>query len=114
MRIAVVGSRDYAKPALVVAVLDKVKEQYGSFVVVSGAADGPDAIAAKWARRNGMEVVEYPADWSLGKGAGMKRNATIIADSTACIAFWDGVSAGTMDSIHRARKSGMSVQVFLA
>ena len=46
------------------------------------------------------------ADWErYGRGAGMIRNKQIIADADVVIAFWDGASKGTKNSVELARKA---------
>lgn len=113
-RVAIVGSREFHSADLVPHVLSRLLEQNGPFAVISGAAQGVDSLAAKWGNQNNLEVVEYPADWANDdKSAGVKRNAQIIGDCDCVLAFWDGISVGTADSIKRARKAGLPLQVFL-
>ena len=52
------------------------------------------------------------ADWDrLGKGAGIIRNSQIIERCTSVLAFWDGVSRGTLDSITKAIRAGKAVRI---
>ncbi len=83
-------------------------------LIITGGADGPDKLAEEWAKANGVECVVYPADWTLGPGAGIKRNGQIIDDADCLMAFWDGESPGTLDSIIRASKKKLKSQVILA
>lgn len=102
--IAVVGSRTIQDAQAVERVLDKILELNGPFVLVSGGADGADGIAETWARKKGLDTIVHPADWDQhGPKAGMVRNSQIINDADAVIAFWDGVSAGTLDSVRKAK-----------
>lgn len=109
MKIAIVGSRDFPDMGLVreyVASLPK------GTVVISGAARGVDRVAAEAARRRGLEVVEYPADWeNHPKVAGFLRNQQIVDACDNVVAFWDGKSKGTQDTIAKAKKSAKPVDV---
>ncbi len=42
-------------------------------------------------------------------GAGKKRNTQIIARADVVVAFWDGFSTGTRDSITKAKSRGIKV-----
>lgn len=77
------------------------------------ARTGADAIADKAARRLGLEVIRYPADWAtFGRRAGIVRNRLMLGLNPALvIAFWDGTSTGTKDTIEEARRRGIAVEV---
>jgi hypothetical protein len=47
-------------------------------VLIHGDARGVDKIAHSFAVENSWPVIRMPADWSLGKGAGMLRNAHMV------------------------------------
>lgn len=112
--IGVVGSRGIECSTKIEGVLNRILQQNGPFRLISGGADGPDSIAEQWARKNRLETVVHPADWENGGvQAGVKRNGLIISDSQVVIAFWDGVSNGTLDSIKRARTQKKQVLVYL-
>jgi hypothetical protein len=114
MKLAVVGSREFSKIDEVPRLLSMLHAQRPLTKIITGGADGPDKQAEEWAKTNGVECVVHAADWSLGEGAGIKRNGTIIDESEALMAFWDGESAGTLDSICRASKKKLPMQVILA
>lgn len=42
--------------------------------VISGKARGVDTLGERWAAANKISVERFPADWSLGRGAGFRRN----------------------------------------
>lgn len=109
MRLAVVGSRDYPTLGNVRAYVESLPQET---VIVSGGARGVDAVAEATARTRKMEVVVLRADWSTyGKAAGPMRNRVIVRDCDAMVAFWDGTSRGTADSIRAARAAGKPVTV---
>lgn len=107
-RIAVVGSRDYPN-------LDEVQqfvfEQERDTVIISGGARGVDTVAVNEAKRLHMPYEVYPADWSRGRRAGMLRNHDIVAKADEVVAFWDGVSAGTANTIQIATRVGKPVRI---
>lgn len=113
--VAVVGSRNYHNPSLIISILNQLVSHKDQIIIVSGGADGVDTLAEQWADTNGVEKKIFPADWDThGKSAGMKRNADIIAHADMVLVFWDGESAGTLDSIKKANSKNLFMQVYLA
>lgn len=109
-RVAIVGSRAYPAPERVEAYVRRLP---AGTVVVSGGAPGVDRTAEAAARARGLEVRVHLPDWKrLGKAAGYARNQTIVDDANRVVAFWDGVSRGTMHTIGLARRAGKKVVVF--
>lgn len=109
-RILVTGGRNFEDKAFVFAVLDRLKEQHMSMSVIVGDARGVDAIAAKWAKRRGVPIETYYADWSAwGANAGPMRNARMLlqGDPQLVVAFPGG--RGTADMIRRAERAGRRV-----
>lgn len=99
-RLCVSGSRAYANLDNVDRVLESLPT---SILVVHGGADGVDRRADEVARRLGMKVEIWSADWErYGKKAGPIRNRQMIATCDYLIAFWDGVSRGTASAIQAA------------
>jgi predicted PhzF superfamily epimerase YddE/YHI9 len=55
--------------------------EYGVIFIIHGKAKGADSFAGAWAFANGMDVAEYPANWSMyGKAAGYYRNLEMLED----------------------------------
>lgn len=112
MKVAIVGSRVHVDAIKVaIAVQRAVADLDASDTVISGGARGVDQWAEQAAKARGLHVVIHKPDWTLGRGAGMIRNAKIVADADMLLAFWDGQSKGTAHSIQLARKKGIPVQV---
>ena len=134
MRIAVVGSRTFpatkaqfdamsatrqqetldAGQAMVLSVLERALHTGDS--VVSGAAAGPDSWGVEAAEGLGFPTTEFPAAWrrpdgSTNRGAGFERNSTIVANADGVLAFYDGQSRGTLDTINKAKAAGKPVRV---
>jgi GH18 family chitinase len=100
-RIAIVGGRKFQDYELMKNSIDC----FPGDVVVSGGAIRADSLGARFAKENGLELVEYLPDWAkYGRRAGFVRNELIIKDSDVVYAFWDGKSKGTESSINLAKK----------
>lgn len=114
--VAVVGSRTFDDYARLERVLDALIESCdapaGTDVrIVSGGARGADLLAAAYAAERSYALAEFKPDWHKGGGAGIARNADIVKYCDRMVAFWDGASPGTRDSIQRARAAGKDVLV---
>ena len=67
-------------------------------------------MAKQWAKDNNIEIVEYLPDYSkYQRAAPIKRNTLIVEEADVVIAFWDGKSKGTKDSINKAKSLGKEV-----
>jgi hypothetical protein len=109
-RIAIVGSRDFPRRDLVEQFVGALPA--GS-IVVSGGARGVDSFAEEAARRRGLEVRVLRADWDrLGAKAGPIRNSELVANADRVVAFWDGKSRGTLDTVGKALAAGLPVEVY--
>lgn len=76
--------------------------------VVSGGARGVDSLAAIWAKKNKIELVEFFPKWKkYGKKAGLKRNKDMVDFCDILISFWDGKSKGTLQTIRYAKRTGV-------
>lgn len=83
-------------------------------ILVSGGALGVDTVAAAAGRVAGLTVVEHLPDYArYGRYlAPLERNSRIVNDCDRLVAFWDGESKGTLDSIEKAKARGLLVHVF--
>ncbi|HSY22343.1 MAG TPA: SLOG family protein [Polyangiaceae bacterium] len=109
-RIAIVGSRDFPDLDMVRRYVARLPQDT---VIVSGGAPGPDTVAENMADKLFLSKSIHKADWTRnGRAAGPIRNALVIEDCEALVAFWDGVSPGTLDIIRKAVKSGKPVRIF--
>lgn len=109
MKLAIVGGRDfndYKRLDAIVFELFKIRKgNIPEDSIISGGARGADALGKRYAKDRDLDYIEYPADWrKYGKSAGFKRNLQIVAACDIVLAFWDGVSGGTKDTIDKARQ----------
>lgn len=113
MKIAVVGGRDFTDRERLFTELDRARKLWGDFVVVSGGARGADQFAEGWAHARMLETEVYLPDYTKysGYAAPLIRNETIAQVCDRMIAYWDGKSRGTKDSIDRALLLGKRVHI---
>lgn len=133
VRLAVVGSRTYNDHQRIFrgidAYLERIRKQDIRFTlmqphqfrsmhvdIVSGGAEGVDTVASNYAMESlGRQAIEFPVtdeDWKrYGRAAGPRRNTQIIARATHVLAFWNGYSRGTGDSIKKARASKKPLRI---
>ncbi len=114
MQVAVVGSRTFSLPIQIETILDRLHGSIGPFVLISGGAAGVDSTAEQWATRRQLEKKIFPANWDQdGKKAGILRNTLIVEHADLILAFWDGVSPGTLDTIVKSKKKKKKIAVYL-
>lgn len=115
MNIGVVGSRTFEDYDLLKRTLDRVRLMFHErdIHIVSGGAQGADTLAEQYSNQVlGKQAKVFPADWkTYGRAAGFRRNQFIVDDSDMIIAFWDGCSRGTQNTMNRATKAGKPVLV---
>lgn len=112
MRLGVIGSRNFYDYNIVKIKLDRIHLKHPITCIVSGGAKGADSFGERWATENNINKDIYLPDWNkYGKRAGFIRNETIIVNSDAVIAFWDGKSKGTMNSLDLCEEYGVKYLV---
>lgn len=102
--VLVCGGRDYADLARFNSVMGRLNPQPTR--IVHGGARGADAMAAAWAKANGIYHQAYPADWkTYGVKAGPIRNGQMLKleKPNLVVAFPGG--RGTADMARRAREA---------
>lgn len=108
MKVAVIGSRNFND-------YEKVKQVLSTkniTLLVSGGAKGADTLGQKYAEEHDIETKIFLPDWEkYGKKAGFLRNSDIINESELVIAFWDGFSKGTLDSLKKAKKGNKNILI---
>lgn len=116
-RMIVAGGRDYSNQNIVNYYIDRVKDVCDSrglnLVIVCGMATGADTLGRNYAISNGLEVLEFPADWNkYGKSAGYVRNKEMGDVADSAIVFWDGRSKGSklmIDIMHELKKPVVAI-----
>lgn len=117
LRVGGVGSRDYKKLGLVHDFVDALPNT--GVLLVSGGAKGVDhafagGVSGKWRGKQTEIFKPQVADGCSREEyarAAYARNKTIAARSEILIAFWDGDSRGTANTIAHACSLGRTVFV---
>ena len=110
LHVAIVGSKNYLRQELVEAYVVALP---ANSVVVSGAAAGVDTFAEEAAKARGLETFIFHADWEkLGRRAGPIRNEQIIAHADRVVAFWNGRSRGTLNSLVLATRASLPIEIY--
>jgi hypothetical protein len=79
--------------------------------VISGGAKGVDTQAGLFANEYNISLKEIFPNYKKfsSKQAPIIRNTEIVESCDMLLAFWDGFSRGTLDTINKARKSGKNI-----
>lgn len=73
--------------------------------VVSGGADGVDAIGEEYAAKRDIDIKRFEADWdTLGDMAGPKRNSEMAAYADAAVIVRVDGSSGSSDMLRKAER----------
>lgn len=112
-RVLVTGSRTWDdEQGLRLELIAATTPHLPGAVIVHGACPtGADAMADLWASDMAVDVERHPADWSLGKSAGFRRNAEMVqAGADLCLAFIKDGSRGATHCADLAEKADIPVR----
>lgn len=109
-KLAIIGGRDFDDVDLL---NDEISKHIKNItLIVSGGARGADSLGEQFAIDNDIDTLIFKPEWDkYGRGAAFIRNKTIIENCDKVIAFWDGKSKGTKNSIDIAIKLGKTVKI---
>lgn len=114
MRVIIAGSRVLISPLTTFdAIEEAIAAGFEIGEIVSGDAPGPDRHGARWGEEHDIPVHVMPANWRMGRGAGMSRNVDMAVYAATgpkpggCILVWDGESKGTKAMEKIAKKFGL-------
>lgn len=106
MKLAIIGSRTC--PPIDI-------EQFLKYIpdtIVSGGAKGADTYAREFAKKKGLNLIEFlPQYDKYGRTAPLVRNKLIVEECDCLIAFWDGTSRGTKYTIDYAHQLGKPIKI---
>ncbi|QFT69664.1 hypothetical protein FIU93_22965 [Labrenzia sp. THAF35] len=126
VRVVVFGGRDFRDQDMMDAALDDFERDIGFAVLIEGEAQGADLRAKAWAKKRGIPVEPYPADWDdlshpdarvrtrrngteYDAAAGGRRNQQMIDEGRPdCGIVFPGGS-GTADMKDRCELAGIPV-----
>jgi hypothetical protein len=127
MRVLVCGGRDYSNQSHMFGVLSRFHAETPISVLIHGAAQGADRMAATWAKISGVLVYAYPASWSdishpdalirhtasgrpYDARAGYRRNQIMLERGRPELVLAFSGGRGTLDMIKRAKAAGLTVR----
>jgi hypothetical protein len=109
-KISIVGSRGFQDAKLLAATMARWKPS----LIISGGARGADMLGEQWAYANGIPTRIFKPS-GQGRAAFVRscfaRNTDIVEACDILVAFWDGESRGTQDSVQKGKKFGKVVHV---
>jgi len=113
MKLAIVGSRTFTDYILLEQIILANYDVNSIEQIISGGAIGTDTLAEKFGDKYKIPKTIFKPDWNLhGRSAGLIRNDLIIESADEVIAFWDGISKGTLYSINFAKKNNKKTIVY--
>lgn len=108
MRLVVTGGRDYCETTRIFAALDELHARRPISLLIEGEARGLDIRAKAWAKRRGIEVKPFPADWDrYDKAAGSIRNQEMIDEGVPDYGLVFPGGVGTADMRRRLVAAGI-------
>jgi len=112
MIYAVAGCRDYKHYEPIANIL-RTYIIFGRDTIVTGDATGIDTITDQFGKRNNIPVGTFKANWhKYDLAAGPIRNEKMIKECDELIAFWDGKSKGTRNSIGWAVEMRKPIHIY--
>lgn len=105
VKLAIVGSRNFFDYNLLCQTIAVYYAEKPISEIISGGAVGADSLAARWAKEFEVALTEILPEWDrFGKRAGFIRNEDIVKRADMILAFWDGESKGTQNSLSIAKR----------
>ena len=109
-RLLISGGRSHRLTPQAFDLLKKLNDKLKFTLLLNGMATGIDKEAREWAKKEGIPIKEFSADWSLGKRAGPLRNQLMVNElqSGDYAVFFMG-NRGTDGCYELARNSPASI-----
>ena len=111
MKIAIIGSRECGNINLERELVKRF-EILTNDTIISRGARGIDTLAAQFARKHGIKLLEFRPDYATyGRGATFVRNRLMVDMADVVVAFWNGSSRGSKYTIEYAKKKYVPVVI---
>ena len=123
MNLAIVGTRAFKDYSFLEETIDLIIKSEGlkEVVIISGEPEdtkkkiGADVLSITYAKNKGYRYIGFAPNWDMyGKPAGPIRNTEIVKSADLLIAFWNGISPGTKDTITKAQAKGIKVFTYIS
>jgi hypothetical protein len=112
LKVGIIGSRNFDDYDLLEESILEIVKLEDIDAIISGGARGADTLAEKFAVKHNKIKVIFKPNWIRYRSqAGFLRNTDIVETSDILIAFWDGKSSGTKDSISKAEKRNIPLYI---
>ena len=114
MNIGIVGSRTFTNYETLKKSMDKIVKDKEDVTIVSGGAKGADSLGAAYSVEilHKEPIIHKPDYERWGRyNAPKVRNTKIVEDSDLVVAYWDGYSGGTKDTIEKAYEFSKDILV---
>lgn len=118
MKVLVCGSRIFKDYATLNEALLEIHDKHKIDLIIQGGARGADDLGMKWAILQGIDFIQFDAEWNrYGKAAGHIRNKKMLdeGEPDLVVAFpLNGdlaASKGTKNMVNQARAAGVEVIV---
>lgn len=115
LKTAIVGSRDFNDYSF----MKEMLKHFNISSIISGGAIGADTLANRYAIEYNIPITIIRPNWypnkekkHIDKGAGIKRNLSIVEKAEQIIAFWNGKSPGTKSTIQFAKQQNKPYYIF--
>ena len=119
LKFGIIGSRNFIDKEFFICKVNEVIAIEGlPTLVISGGAVGADTLAEEWAKENAVEFQVFkPQHKDFPKSirrfaAPHARNTLIAEHSDVVIAFWDGQSTGSKDTVDKALSLSKKVYIY--
>lgn len=119
-RVLVCGGSKFNDYTLLESSLGKLFKTYSkdTIEIISGHAKGADSLGEKYADEHNLKCTIFEANWKkYGRAAGPIRNSQMLEyakqENPLVVAFWDGESHGTKDTITKAKKLNIRCEVIM-
>lgn len=110
MRVLVCGGRDFRDVTSVWETLDQLAKTAVIDCLIEGDQRGADRIAGHWAKRKGVTLLPFKADWSRGKRGGPERNQRMIDEGRPDLVIAFPGKEGTANMVRQARAYRIEVR----
>lgn len=113
IKLIIAGSRSITNFDIIKETFQKTHGDRKIYEIVSGRAIGVDLLGEKLARKLGINIKKFPANWlKFGNNAGYIRNSEMAQYADELLAIWDGESKGTAHMIDLMKKNNKVVYTF--
>jgi hypothetical protein len=119
MRVLIYGGRDWEDQLRMSIALDQLHQQYTFTKIINGGQVsrsfdgrhrfGADWQASVWAKKNGIPIDFYLANWALGTTAGPFRNERMLVVGKPELGIQFPGGRGTQDMRRRLDRAGIPV-----